>query len=79
MEPGELRDRAQHEADELGPEPLDRRECALWREERRGALILLSALADDDPALIRRAALALTENLGDPVARVLLLEAAETG
>jgi hypothetical protein len=77
MEPSELRGQAQQEADELGPEPLDSRERALWHEERRGALILLSALADYNSALLRRAALALAEDLSDPVARALLLEAAD--
>jgi hypothetical protein len=77
MEPSELRERAQREANELGPEPLDRRERVLWSEERRGCLILLDALADHDPALLRRAALAVAEDLSDPLARTLLLEAAD--
>jgi hypothetical protein len=77
VEPSDLRERAREEAIELGPEPVDRHERALWSEERRGALILLSALADYDPVLLRRAALAVAEDLADPLARTLLLEAAE--
>ncbi|HEV3451798.1 MAG TPA: hypothetical protein VG869_11410 [Acidimicrobiia bacterium] len=57
MDASELRAQAIQEADELGPEPIDRNEHALWLEERRGAIVLLSALADHDPAVLRRAAL----------------------
>jgi hypothetical protein len=61
----------------LATEPLDRGERGLWREERRCAVILLAALADHDPALLRRAALEVADELGDAQARALLLDAAE--
>jgi hypothetical protein len=77
MRPSELRDRAQQEAAELGPEPLDPRDRAVWSEERRGCLVLLDALAEHDATLLRRAALAVAEDLSDPLARALLLEAAD--
>ncbi len=50
MEPAELRRRAREESDELGPEPVNPAERELWREERRGAVVFLAGLADDDAA-----------------------------
>jgi hypothetical protein len=45
----QLRTRAAAEILELGPEPHGNpREGELWNEERRGAVALLSALADYD-------------------------------
>jgi hypothetical protein len=55
---------------------LDRREQSQWQEERRGAVVLLAALADYDAARLRRAALDVADELGDPGARSLLLDAA---
>jgi hypothetical protein len=63
---------------ELGPEPSDRQERSLWREERRGALVLLAALADYDPALLRRAMLDGADDRLEPGARELLLDAARS-
>ena len=59
----------------MGPEPLDSRERALWREERQGALVLLAGLADYDTTLLRRAALDVADELGEPASRALLLDA----
>jgi hypothetical protein len=44
--------------------------------ERRGAIVLLSALADHDPAVLRRAALQIADELPDREARALLLDTA---
>jgi hypothetical protein len=52
----ELRDRAKAELFERGPAPANPRERELWNEERRGAVVLLAALADYDADLLRRAA-----------------------
>lgn len=65
MEPADLRRRAREEADELGSEPVNPAERALWREERWGAVVLLAGLADDDPALLRRAAIEVAGELAD--------------
>jgi hypothetical protein len=45
MDVVELRERAKAEAAELGPVPANPREHELWVEERRGAIVLLAALA----------------------------------
>jgi hypothetical protein len=76
MEPADLRRRARAEADELGPEPADRAERELWREERRGAVVLLAGLADDDAASLRRAALQVAGEWVDRQVNALLLDAA---
>jgi hypothetical protein len=55
--PAERRARANAEADELGPVPIDPRERELWAAERRGAVELLASYAGWDAALLRRAAL----------------------
>ncbi len=68
-------DRARREVDELGPEPRDRWERQRWREERRGAVILLAALADNDPTLLRQAALHSTDQKSAAAVRGLLLDA----
>ena len=77
MNAAELRTRAREEADELGPEPVSRAERALWQEELRGAVVLLAGLANYDSALLRRAALAVVDELVDRPARDLLFAAAE--
>lgn len=69
-----LRKRARIEADELGPEPADPHDHALWAEERRGAVVLLAALADWRASVCREAAL-LAE--WDPFVQHLLLDAAQ--
>jgi hypothetical protein len=69
----ELRDRAKSELIELGPEPANPREREPWNEERRGAVVLLAALADYDADLLRRAA---TSEWVSPDAGNLLLAAA---
>jgi hypothetical protein len=73
-----LRDRAINEAAMLGPEPADPPRLRLWRDARRSAVLLLSFLADRDAPLLRRAALAMAGEWVDPVARNLLLDAADT-
>jgi hypothetical protein len=73
MDASELRDRAKQELLELGPEPGNMRERELWNEERRGAVVLLSALGDYDAELLRRAAI---DDWVSPAARNLLLAAA---
>jgi hypothetical protein len=52
----DLRVRANRELADLGPEPDDPHDHALWVEERRGAVILLAELADNDSQLLRDAA-----------------------
>jgi hypothetical protein len=73
-----LRDRAINEAAMLGPEPADPPRLRLWRDARRSAVLLLSLLGDRDAPLLRRAALAVAGEWVDPVARDLLLDAAES-
>jgi hypothetical protein len=75
MTAAELRARAIAQADELGPEPVDPLDVRLWREERRGAVLLLALLADRDASLLRHAALESALEWIDPVARDLLLDA----
>jgi hypothetical protein len=75
MTPRELRARAEQEADELGPEPIESKERLLWLEERRGAVELLAGLGDWDSALLRRAALQVANEWADARARQLLLDA----
>ena len=74
--PAELRARAVEEVAELGPEPADPHDRALWAEERRGACVLLAAFAEWDASLCRRAELEPAE-WADPVVRGLLLDAAQ--
>jgi hypothetical protein len=69
--PEELRARAR----ELGPEPSDPHERELWFEERRGAVVLLAALAEWNQSLCRRAA--FDADQWDPFVQRLLLDAAE--
>lgn len=52
----ELRERAKAEAIEVGPVPANAREHELWIEERRGAAVLLAALADWNRELLLSAA-----------------------
>jgi hypothetical protein len=56
MDVTELRERAKAEAADVGPVPANPREHELWVEERRGAIVLLAALADHDRDLLRSAA-----------------------
>jgi hypothetical protein len=69
--------RALGEARELGSEPPNAAPD-LWREEHWGAVVLLAGLANDDVALIRRAASRRSWRLGRRAtrARALLLDAA---
>jgi hypothetical protein len=72
----ELRTRAEREAVELGPEPIDPGERGAWCEERRGAVELLAALANWDSAQLRRAALmSVDERMRREVAELLLAAA----
>jgi hypothetical protein len=75
VDASELRARARREADELGPEPPGA-EAELWREERRGAVVLLAGLADDDVELLRQAANEMADEWADREAARLLLDAA---
>jgi hypothetical protein len=77
VDAGELRARAQDEAEELGPEPADPRGRWQCDEEWRGAVELLAALASYDAAALRQAALDVAENLDKRTARALFLDAAE--
>lgn len=83
MTPGELRERAVAEVDELGPEPPNLIELRLWREERRGVSVLLAGLADWDSVRLRRAAMAASGAISEAVRAVLVDAAAiateETG
>lgn len=74
----ELRDQAQVELQELGPEPRRRSGRRLWREERRGIAVLLAGLADWDAVLLRRAAMRSPGDVGRGTC-ALLLEAADIG
>lgn len=76
MDVAELRERAKAEAEELGPVPTNAREHELWVEERRGAVVLLAALADYNRELLRSAA---TGEWVSITARNLLLDAASIG
>lgn len=69
--------RAHQELVELGPEPPGTKEQALWREERRGALVLLAALAEYDASLLRRATLGTLDAPVEDDALALLLDAAQ--
>ena len=73
MDVPELRIRANNEIVELGHEPDDPRDCAMWEEERRSAVVQLASLADHDARLLRDAARG--ERIAT-AARDLLLEAA---
>lgn len=75
MTPAELKARAIQEADELGPEPSRRHERDLWVEERRGAIVLLAALADYDATLLRRATFTSVGDFLDNEGRWMLLHA----
>jgi hypothetical protein len=76
MDASELRARARHEADELGPEPPGT-EAELCREERWGAVVLLAGLADDDVELLRQTANQVADELERQAVRKLLLDAAQ--
>jgi hypothetical protein len=75
VDPAELRAHARQEADELGPEPPGT-EAEPWREERRGAVVLLAGLVDDDAELLRQAANQMASESTDREAARLLLDAA---
>ena len=76
MNAADLRERAEQEADELGPEPIEFAERLLWLEERRGAVELLAGLGDWDSAMLRRAALQIASEWADAPTTQLLLDAA---
>jgi hypothetical protein len=57
MDANELRNRAQAEILELGPEPADPRDREVWQMERHGAVVLLAGLADRDASMLKPAAL----------------------
>jgi hypothetical protein len=79
MDTTELRDGARMELEELGPESANPRERELWNEERRGAVVLLAALADWRAPLLLRVALELGEPTDTAVVRLLLDAAQERG
>ena len=70
----DLRVQANQENVELGSRPADCRELEMWRAERRGALVLMAALGDNDAGLLRRAA---SGEWVAPGARDLLIDAAQ--
>jgi hypothetical protein len=74
--PSDLLARAVQEIDELGPEPVQASDRAMWIEERRGAVELLAGLASWDEALLRRAALHVASEWAQAQASQLLLDAA---
>ena len=63
MLPAELRLQA---AQELGAESQSPRERALWIEERRGSIELLTSLADWNSDVLRRAALEVATEWTNP-------------
>jgi len=72
----ELRARARAELDELGPEPADPHEHAIWVEERSFTCQLLAGLAKWRGPVLRHAALELGD-LMDPATVRLLLDSAK--
>jgi len=60
----------------LARSPADLAERALWREERRGAAVLLCGFTDDDARLLRRAAIEVAGEWADRRINALLLDAA---
>ena len=74
MDVPDLRVQANQEHLDLGDPPANPREHKLGREERRGAALLLAALANHDADELRRAA---TTEWVAPGARDLLLAAAQ--
>ena len=76
MNADELRDRARIEVADLGPEPEDPAGRELWQEERRGAAVLLAALADWSRSTCRHAALDRGD-LAEAAVVALLLAAAQ--
>jgi hypothetical protein len=56
MNINDLRLRANRVLVDLGPEPVHPDEYEVWVAERREAALLLAALADNDPDLLRRTA-----------------------
>ena len=77
MTPTELRTRAVREIDNLGPEPVDPSNRAVWHASWHGAVVLLAALAGEDMALLRRAALEPADEWSDRAVRSLLLAATD--
>ena len=65
------------EIDNLGPEPVDPNNRAMWRADWHGAVVLLAALAGEDMALLRRAALEPADEWSDRAVRSLLLAATD--
>ena len=77
MTPTELRNRAVREIDNLGPEPVDPNNRAMWRADWHGAVVLLAALAGEDMALLRRAALEPADEWSNRAVRSMLLAATD--
>jgi hypothetical protein len=77
MTPTELRNRAVREIDNLGPEPVDPSNRAMWRADWHGAVVLLAALAGEDMALLRRAALEPADEWSNRAVRSMLLAATD--
>ena len=73
----ELADRARGEAHELGESPDNPTDRPIWMEERRGVTALLAALANNDQALLRQAAMVLPADDAS-AARDLLLDSADS-
>jgi hypothetical protein len=69
-----LRVRANQEIADVGTEPADAHERDQWREERRGAVVLLAKIVDRDAQLLRNAA---TGEWVSTAARDLLIDAAQ--
>ena len=69
-----LRIRTNREIADLGAEPPDAHERAVWRKERHAVVILVAELADHDAELLRRAA---TGAWLSTAVRDLLLDAAQ--
>ena len=57
MNINELRLHASRAVIDLGPEPVDPVDYALWVEQRGGAAVLLATLADNDCDMLRRTAI----------------------
>jgi hypothetical protein len=72
MNVGELRWRAATEVVALGPEPDRPGDFEAWEAERRGAAVLLAAVAAWDARLLRRAALSDDDTRNRAAAELLL-------
>jgi len=70
----DLRIRANQALADLGPEPVDPDQHDIWVQERRGAVMLLTNVADGKAQGLRDAAIGEWVH---PAARDLLLDAAQ--